>query len=104
MSVATPATPAKSKAGADAKARLDILSRTIAGLLAGYGMSALSAACLAVMLPGEKADAALAGTLLSFLFYTAAIIWAYAAASHWRAWAGILIPAALFGALFLILR
>lgn len=104
MTVATPTAPAKAKAGADAQTRLDVLSRTLAGVLAGYGMSALCAACLAVCLPGEKADAALTGTLVSFLVYTAAIIWAYAAASHWRAWVGVLVPAALFGALFLAFR
>jgi hypothetical protein len=103
MTVATPAAPAKAniRADADAQTRLNVLSRTVAGVVAGYGMSALLAACLAVMLPGDKAEAVLTGTLISFLVYTAAIIWAYAAASHWRAWVGVLVPAALFGALFL---
>ena len=102
MTVATPAVSAK--AGTDAHSRIHMVSRTVAGIVAGYGMSALCAACLAVCLPGEKADAALTGTLTSFLVYTAAIIWAYAAASHWRAWVGVLVPAALFGALFLAFR
>lgn len=104
MTVATPTASAKAKAGTDAKSRFEMVSRTMAGIFAGYGMSALCAACLAVCLPGEKADAALTGTLTAFLVYTAAIIWAYAAASHWRAWIGVALPAALFGGLFLAFR
>lgn len=104
MTVATPTASAKARAGTDANPRIDMISRTIAGVFAGYGMSALCAACLAVCLPGEKADAAQTGTLTAFLVYTAAIIWAYAAASHWRAWIGVAVPAALFGTLFLAFR
>ncbi|MFC7335417.1 DUF3649 domain-containing protein [Rhodocista pekingensis] len=99
----TPA-PGRRKPGFGGRSRREVLSRSVAGILAGYGLAAASAACVAVLLPGEKADAALTGTMLSFLVYTAAIIWAYAAASPRRAWAGILLPAALFLALFLLLR
>ncbi|WP_288367754.1 DUF3649 domain-containing protein [uncultured Alcanivorax sp.] len=39
--------------------------------------------------------------MLSLLLYSAAAIWAFCARSSWLAWAGILLPGLLFGALYL---
>jgi uncharacterized membrane protein YgcG len=83
---------------------LGILSRTIAALFGGYAVAALASVCLAVGLPAAPAEAALTGMMASFAVMTAAVMWVFAAATALRAWIGIIIPAALLGGLFLLLR
>jgi hypothetical protein len=39
--------------------------------------------------------------MLSFVFYACGVIWVFATRNAWRAWAGILGPAAVLGGLFL---
>jgi H+/Cl- antiporter ClcA len=38
-------------------------------------------------------------TLLSFVIYTCVVIWVFATRTAWRAWAGIVAPAVVLGAL-----
>lgn len=64
-------------------------------LLGGYAVAATWAAGLARLLPGGAADTALIATMLSFLVYTAAAIWAFAARSTARAALGLLMAGAL---------
>jgi len=73
----------------------DILLRLTAALLAGYAAASGIAIGLAALLPGGKAEAVLAGTLLSFALYAAAVIWAFAARSAGRAWLGLLLAGAI---------
>jgi len=46
-----------------------------------------------VALPVSKPQSVLTGMLLSFLVHAAAVIWAFAARSATRAWAGLLLAA-----------
>lgn len=73
-------------------------------LLGGYAVAASWAAALARLLPGSLADAALAATMASFVIYTVAAIWAYAARSSARAAFGLAAAAAPALLLYLVLR
>lgn len=86
----------------DAKARWGIASRAFAAILGGYFLAAMTSAWLAVALPGERSQTAIAATLISLVVYVMAVLWAFAVRSAPRAWAGILLPAAcMAGALWL---
>ncbi|RAI59704.1 DUF3649 domain-containing protein [Roseicella frigidaeris] len=76
-----------------------VLSRSLAAVLGGYAVAALAATALALWLPTSRAEAVLTGTMLSFALYAGAVLWVFAAASALRAWVGLLLPAALLGAL-----
>ena len=78
-------------------------ARGLLALLGGYGVAASWAAALARLLPGSLADAALAATMASFVIYTLAAIWAYAARSTTRATVGLVVAAALGLVLSLLL-
>lgn len=69
-----------------------VLSRLLAALLGGYAFSALLTAVLALHLPLEASEAVLVGTVLSFLAYALAVMWAFAARHALRAWTGLLAP------------
>jgi hypothetical protein len=75
-----------------------VTSRSLAAIVGGYACAAAFAAVLAVALPLPRSEAVLWGTMLSFLVWSLAAIWAFAARSASRAWLGILLPAAAFGA------
>lgn len=78
---------------------LRILSRSGAALLGGYAFSYSSTACLARILPLAPADAVIVATLPAFVFYTLAILWAFASRDALRAWAplALAVPLALIG-------
>ncbi|CAB3845282.1 hypothetical protein LMG26858_01419 [Achromobacter anxifer] len=80
--------------------RLAVFSRAVAAILGGYALASAAAACLAVWLPMRRADAVVTAQMLSFVVYTCGVIWVFATRNAWRAWAGILLPALLLGALF----
>ncbi len=86
--------------------RMGVASRAVAAIAGGYGVAALSAAVLALGLPAlfgmARSEAALTGTLVSFLVYAVAVMWVFAARSAWRAWTGLAIAAALQGLLLLL--
>ncbi len=77
-------------------------ARGLLALLGGYGVAATWASALARLLPGTLADAALAATMASFVIYTLAAIWAYAARSSMRAALGLAVAAAIGGGLSLL--
>ena len=81
-----------STAPAKAAAVLPLISRIVAAVGGGYALAALTSVA-AVALPLAKTEAVLAGLLASFVVYTAAVIWVFAARSARRAWAGLLIAA-----------
>ncbi|MFY0475767.1 DUF3649 domain-containing protein [Achromobacter marplatensis] len=81
--------------------RMAVFSRMAAAILGGYVLASAAAACLAVWLPMGRADAVTTAQMLSFVFYTCAVIWVFATRNAWRAWAGVLLPAAVLGGLFL---
>lgn len=72
-----------------------VLSRLLAALLGGYALSAALAAALSLHLPLASSEAVLVGTMLSFLAYALAVMWAFAAPHALRAWSGLLAPTLL---------
>lgn len=78
--------------------RLAVASRAMAAIGGGYALSALAATAMALYLPLHRAEAVIAGTLASFVFYTGAVMWSFAARSAWRAWGGLALPSLLLGA------
>lgn len=75
-----------------------VVSRVLAALLGGYATTAAGTAALALYLPLSRIDATIAATLASFAVYALAIMWAFAARTAWRAWAGLLLPGAVLAA------
>lgn len=82
-----------------ARYRWAVASRTAAAVLGGYALASAMAGCLAVWLPMARADAVITGMLVAFVAYAAGVIWVYVARNAWRAWLGMLGPAALLAAL-----
>ncbi|BBK40500.1 hypothetical protein STVA_05200 [Allostella vacuolata] len=76
-----------------------IASRVVAAIGGGYAVAAAAAICLALALPGPRAEAVLTGMLLSFAVYAGAVIWVFAAATATRAWIGLAIPGAALAAI-----
>lgn len=96
----TSAAPARS--GPGWRYRLAVLSRTVAAIGGGYGLSALVAAALAVSLPTTRAEAAMTGTLAAFVVYPVAVMWVFATANALRAWTGLALAALLPGAVVVL--
>ena len=65
-----------------------ILSRTLAALVGGYVFTYAFTAALARLLPLDNVDSMIVASLLSFVIYTFAILWAFAARHQWSAWMG----------------
>lgn len=79
--------------------RANVAARAVAGSLSAYAVAALLAAALARTLPGSRVEAVVPATLLAYLVAPVVTCWAFLARSAWRAWAGVLGAAALFGAI-----
>jgi hypothetical protein len=80
------------------------LSRGLAAVLAGYALAYAFTAFASLALPMPRAEAVVTGSMLSFVVYLIAVVWAFAARSAVRAWAGLLAGSALFGAATLGLK
>lgn len=76
-----------------------VISRLLAAVLGGYLFTYCFTAALARLLPGERADAVLVSTLLSFALYTVFILWAFAVHSLRKLVLGVALslPLALIG-------
>ncbi len=83
--------------------RLGVASRAVAAIAGGYGVAALSAALLALCLPAAfgmaRSEAAMTGTLASFIVFAVAVMWVFAARTALRAWTGLAIAALPMGLL-----
>lgn len=77
--------------------RAGVAARLLAAIAGGYVLTAISMSLLAVLLPASRVDAVMTATLLSFPVYAVAIMWSFAARTVWRAWAGLVLPAAVAG-------
>jgi hypothetical protein len=82
-----------------ASASLLLSSRVAAAVAGGYALAAATAIFLASVLPASRAEGVIAGMQLSFVVYTAAVVWAFSPISLARAWAGLLLPAAVLAGL-----
>ena len=99
---APPAAKAKSAKPAKPppwRRRLDVAARSVAAIFLGYLFAALSTAVLARVLPGPRAEASMAATLLSFAVYASVAVWAFADAKTWRVWLGLIAGSGLLAAI-----
>jgi len=66
----------------------------VAAIAGGYALSAGANLVLALLLKnsGSREDVILLATMPSFLVWAGAVLWAFAARTAWRAWAGLLAP------------
>jgi hypothetical protein len=78
---------------------VNVTSRALAAGAGGYVLANAAALALAAVAPMPRADAVMAGILLTFAVYVAAIVWAFAAPTVARAWLGIVVPIMLCGIL-----
>lgn len=74
--------------------RGDNALRLVAAVPVGYAVASLWAMALARLLPGGPGPATVTATLVAFALCAAAVMWAYAARSGWRAlWTLVLVGA-----------
>ena len=76
--------------------RVGVASRVGAAVVAGYFLAHGMTAFLTLVLPLGKIDRVIFASLLSFAVWCAAVVYAFAARSAWRAWwwpslAGVLL-------------
>lgn len=92
--------PGGGRSGAHGRQRRpwDVLARSLAGGVGGYGLAQVLPVALVAPWPLARADAALIALQLSFAVYAGAVLWAFAARSAGRAWAGIALMALAAGA------
>ena len=76
----------------------DVVARSLAGGVGGYGLAQVLPVALVAPWGLPRADAALIALQLSFAVYAGAMLWAFAARSTGRAWAGIALLALVAGA------
>ncbi|AXI02189.1 DUF3649 domain-containing protein [Aquirhabdus parva] len=69
-----------------------VASRCGAAILGGYVFASAITVFLSLALPGPRAEVVLFASLLSFIFYLLAVIWAFAAKTAWRAWLWLILP------------
>lgn len=86
------------------KYKLSVAARAVAAIAGGYALSSLAAAALALWLPLTRDEAVLAGGMAAFVLYPVAVVWVFLASSARRAWLGLVLPAAILGALVWWLR
>lgn len=88
--------------------RLGVALRAVAAIAGGYALAALfSVACTLLLTRATamgRAEAVLTATLAAIVVFVLAVIWAFAARSAWRAWAGLLAAAAPLAMLALALQ
>ena len=83
-----------------ARLRVGVAMRTLAAVIGGYVLASLAAALLGTMLPMDRVDAVMTGTMVALLVFPCAVMWSFAARSAARAWAGLAVPTAVLGAVF----
>lgn len=83
--------------------RWAVCSRTVAAFAGGYVLSAAFAAALGLVCVQwwgmARADAVTLSTMLSFVVFAVAVLWAFACANARRAWVGIAVPSVVLGLL-----
>lgn len=89
--------------GLTSRYRLQVLSRIVAATVGGYALAAAATVLLTVLWPLPKAQAVLAASMLSFVWYTIAVMWVFSTKSATRAWVGMVLPTALIAVLSAVL-
>lgn len=77
---------------------LSVLSRSCAAILGGYAAASASSVLLARLL-SSPSQGVLTGMMVGILVCACAALWAFATATAWRAWIGILVPTLLMFAI-----
>lgn len=76
--------------------RVDVALRTVAALVGGFVAAGAVCTALAAVLfqtgVVARGPAVLTGTMLTFLVWAVAAMWAFYARTHLRVWAGLLVP------------
>ncbi|MFT4176077.1 MAG: DUF3649 domain-containing protein [Luteolibacter sp.] len=70
-------------------------SRILAAIFGGYLLASGIAASLPLVLPMRPENAVPAASMLGYLGYAAAVLWAFSCRKAWQAWLGILVPAGI---------
>ncbi|MGK9064098.1 DUF3649 domain-containing protein [Stutzerimonas chloritidismutans] len=78
---------------------LDLAGRITAALFGGYALAFGVTAFLTVYLPLSRPDRVVTASLLCFAVWVAAVIYAFAARSAWRAWLWLALLALSLGLL-----
>jgi len=94
----------KARASLSKHERWSVASRVGAAVLGGYALAAFFASTVSLLVRHPREEALHLGTLPSFLVFLAAVLWAFASRSAWRAWLGILIPLSLLALLTWLLN
>ncbi|QCP83389.1 DUF3649 domain-containing protein [Alcaligenes faecalis] len=89
--------------GLTSRYRLQVLSRIVAATVGGYALAAAATVLLTLLWPLPKAQAVLAANMLSFVWYTIAVMWVFSTKSAARAWVGMVLPTALIALLSVLL-
>ncbi|ALO39625.1 iron transporter [Alcaligenes faecalis] len=89
--------------GLTSRYRLQVLSRIVAATVGGYALAAAATVLLTVLWPLPRAQAVLAANMLSFVWYTIAVMWVFSTKSTTRAWVGMVLPTALIAVLSAVL-
>jgi hypothetical protein len=79
--------------------RGDITLRIVAAVPLGYAVASLWAMALARLLPGDRAEATVAATLVAFALCAGNAMWAFAARSGWRAFWTLAVAGVIGGGL-----
>tara|TARA_R110000824_G_scaffold104206_6_gene247259 strand:- start:4137 stop:4433 length:297 start_codon:yes stop_codon:yes gene_type:complete len=74
---------------------LEIIQRTVAAAVGGYGLAWAASVLMARGLPLSRYEAMQWAVLASFLIYLCVVLWAFRARPLTRMWAGILTPGAV---------
>lgn len=77
--------------------------RLVAAALGGYLLSSGAAIVLALLLPGNRADAVVWAVLCSYLLYALVIIWVFAQRSLANVWLVLLVLNVVLGGLVYLL-
>ena len=89
--------------GLTSRYRLQVLSRIVAATVGGYALAAAATVLLTVLWPLPRAQAVLAANMLSFVWYTIAVMWVFSTKSTTRAWVGMVLPTAVIAVLSVLL-
>ncbi len=82
-----------------ARYRLQVASRVLVAAVGGYALASACTVLLALLWPIPRAQAVLASTMLSFVWYTAAVLWVFSVRSATRAWVSIVLATAVLSLL-----